>query len=315
MDRKARRRTGAFSAHAACWTILPAPVLLTALINPSPTASGRPVPPAEMGLKSQRVLAGACTDTRDIGAMLQRQSSHKMAAVPDQDTNSTCSEKVPEESTDPDALTPATKLDRSKLLLELKQMLAADMDLVRTELQAVVQASEEEILDVRQEVKGLKEMVLQLQSSHAILLTKLDIAKDRSCRANIKIRGVPDTISPAELPHYIRRLLTTLLPHAQDHPAMEENAGSNNRLLARGCSGLPLDTTKSFVGCAKLHPHETLSTSASQTIRGPRRDLLCSMPGTMQGLSPSYHGREEHRWQQPRQRMSRREIHTYVLSC
>ncbi|CAH2306419.1 Hypothetical predicted protein [Pelobates cultripes] len=74
-------------------------------------------------------------------------------------------------------------------------MSAADMDPMRTEDQAVtdrVKASEEHILDVQHEVKGLKETVLQLLSSLSALLTELDVVEDQSRRANINIRGIPE---------------------------------------------------------------------------------------------------------------------------
>ncbi|CAH2306912.1 Hypothetical predicted protein [Pelobates cultripes] len=56
-------------------------------------------------------------------------------------------------------LTPATKQDIADLLKEMRQMHAADMDLLRTEMQAVTartQATEEDILDLKQEVNGAK---------------------------------------------------------------------------------------------------------------------------------------------------------------
>ncbi|CAH2221910.1 Hypothetical predicted protein [Pelobates cultripes] len=73
-----------------------------------------------------------------------------MAATPDPETSSTCSEHAtgytldqqpPQDiQADPDALTLATKLDIKNLLLELKQMSAADMAMLKT--------SEEDIIDV-----------------------------------------------------------------------------------------------------------------------------------------------------------------------
>ncbi|CAH2253084.1 Hypothetical predicted protein [Pelobates cultripes] len=60
-----------------------------------------------------------------------------MATMPDPDAGSTCSEQALGDTSDsqshlgaqmdPDALTPATKLDIRNLLLELKQIFAADM--------------------------------------------------------------------------------------------------------------------------------------------------------------------------------------------
>ncbi|CAH2301458.1 Hypothetical predicted protein [Pelobates cultripes] len=78
-------------------------------------------PSADMGRKSQRIATGACEGAGDIGAMLQRPAAPKMAAMPDPDTGSICSEQALGDTTDPqssldeqidpDVLTPATKLD------------------------------------------------------------------------------------------------------------------------------------------------------------------------------------------------------------
>ncbi|CAH2219837.1 Hypothetical predicted protein [Pelobates cultripes] len=100
----------------------------------------------------------------------------------------------------------------------MRQLHAADLELLKTEFTAVTahtQASEEDILDLRQEVQGLKESILQLQSSQANLTSRADTAEDRHRQVNIKIRGIPDSIGITELPHYLRRLTTSLLPHIQ----------------------------------------------------------------------------------------------------
>ncbi|CAH2219172.1 Hypothetical predicted protein [Pelobates cultripes] len=132
-------------------------------------AENKHTDPDTMGRKSQRTAAGACKYTHDISAMLQRPAGPKMAATPDPETNSTNSDHAAGDTldlrpphdiqADPDALTPATKLDIKNLLLELKQMSAADMAIRKT--------------------------------------------------------GIPDNISQSELPHYLRRLVATILPHAQ----------------------------------------------------------------------------------------------------
>ncbi|CAH2300844.1 Hypothetical predicted protein [Pelobates cultripes] len=65
------------------------------------------------------------------------------------------------------------------------------------------------------QTRGTGSQRLQLQTSHAMMLTKLDLPGDRKRRVNLKISEVPDDISPAELPHHLRHLLTIILPHAQ----------------------------------------------------------------------------------------------------
>ncbi|CAH2293598.1 Hypothetical predicted protein [Pelobates cultripes] len=97
-------------------------------------------------------------------------------------------------------------------------MHAADMDLLRTKMQAVTahtQVSEEDILDMRQEVTGLKVTFQQLLTSHSTLTSRVDLAEERNRRTNLKLRGIPDSINTTELPHYLRLLTNTLLPHTQ----------------------------------------------------------------------------------------------------
>ncbi|CAH2223859.1 Hypothetical predicted protein [Pelobates cultripes] len=115
-------------------------------------------------------------------------------------------------------LTPATKQDISDLLHKMRQLHAADLDLLKTEIMAVTartQASEEDILDLRQEVQGLKETLHQLQNSQATLTTRVAQAEDRHRHINIKILGIPDSFGITELPHYLRQLTTSLMLHAQ----------------------------------------------------------------------------------------------------
>ncbi|CAH2283077.1 Hypothetical predicted protein [Pelobates cultripes] len=95
-----------------------------------------------------------------------------------------------------DPLAPATRQDIPNLLRELRQMSAADVDIVRTEVQIVTvctQATEVEVTDIKQEVQVLKEQMLNMQHSHATLTQQVDISKDRKRRTNIKIRGIPDS--------------------------------------------------------------------------------------------------------------------------
>ncbi|CAH2275210.1 Hypothetical predicted protein [Pelobates cultripes] len=86
--RKARCSTKAYSYYRAFETALHNAVFSTAL---SPTENTT-TDPATMGRKSQRIATGACKDTQDISTMLQHTVVPKMAATPDPDTSSTCSE-------------------------------------------------------------------------------------------------------------------------------------------------------------------------------------------------------------------------------
>ncbi|CAH2220455.1 Hypothetical predicted protein [Pelobates cultripes] len=207
MGKKIRCKFRAYPAYEALEAAIRNAVIT---VTTPPTESGT-IDPANMGRRSQQAATGGGTNTQDISTMLQRPAAPKMAAMPEQDTSSAGLEQPLGEITDPqphmdiqpdpDALTPATKLDIRNLLAELKHM--------------SVQTTEEDILDVQHEVRGLKETVIQLQTSHSALLNKLDAAEDRNRRNNVKIRGIPDDVSHSEPPHYLRRLFAILPPHSQ----------------------------------------------------------------------------------------------------
>ncbi|CAH2220159.1 Hypothetical predicted protein [Pelobates cultripes] len=119
-----------------------------------------------------------------------------MAAEQDPETGSTCSEhlseghrtdRLAESPSSPQAegddSAPAPKKDIRHLLQETKQMFDADINLVRTEMQAVtarVQASEEDILYLRQEVKSMGDTLQYLQSANTAFQNTLDLMEDRS---------------------------------------------------------------------------------------------------------------------------------------
>ncbi|CAH2299703.1 Hypothetical predicted protein [Pelobates cultripes] len=91
----------------------------------------------------------------------------------------------------------------------------ADINLVRTEIQAVtaqVQASEEDILDLRQEVKRKEDTLRHLQSANTVFQNTQDAMEDCSRRTDIIIREIPD-IGPTKLSQFRRRLTAVLLPH------------------------------------------------------------------------------------------------------
>ncbi|CAH2254560.1 Hypothetical predicted protein, partial [Pelobates cultripes] len=86
--RKVRRTSKAYPDYRAFETALHNAVFSTAI----PPTEHTDTDPINMGRKSQRIATGACKDTQDISTMLQRTAAPKMAATPDPDTGSTCSE-------------------------------------------------------------------------------------------------------------------------------------------------------------------------------------------------------------------------------
>ncbi|CAH2318170.1 Hypothetical predicted protein [Pelobates cultripes] len=165
-SRKTQRKTGAYTAYQAsrfaqeltALKVLQDPYLQTGTAAPNDY---------NMGRKSQRPTQNTSRTTQDIGDLLQRPTAPKMAASPDRTTASQdegeqsgaeqellTAHPIRDPQTNRTNLTPATKQDIADLLKEMRQMHAADMDLLRTEMQAIItrtQATEEDTLDLKQE--------------------------------------------------------------------------------------------------------------------------------------------------------------------
>ncbi|CAH2315712.1 Hypothetical predicted protein [Pelobates cultripes] len=150
-----------------------------------------------MGRRSQKPPPTAGRGTQDIGDMLQRPMAPKMAtpaertpASPDEEEQHgagleiSTAPQATESLAGQDTQTPATKQDIADLLMEMRRMHAADINLIKTEMQAMTartRATEENILD------------LQREAAQSTLITRLDQTEDRNRRANLKLRGIPDT--------------------------------------------------------------------------------------------------------------------------
>ncbi|CAH2294329.1 Hypothetical predicted protein [Pelobates cultripes] len=133
-------------------TARPAPDLLalTAALS-SPFLISGETPHRElsnMGLSSQKPPPGANRDSLDISTMLQRPTPSKMAISPDSENYLEEPEETSEKVTEPqqthyptaerrENLNPATKKYVADLLQEMRQMHSADLDLIKTEIQAV----------------------------------------------------------------------------------------------------------------------------------------------------------------------------------
>ncbi|CAH2328580.1 Hypothetical predicted protein [Pelobates cultripes] len=129
--------------------------------------AGHYSPDNDMGRRTQKPQQAAPRDSQDIGTLLQRTAGHKMAAEQEQEPSPTHSAQLSQGSSsdmraeapsnpqaERDDSAPATKRDIRLLLQEMKGLFDTDINLIRTETQAVtarVQASEEDILDLRQE--------------------------------------------------------------------------------------------------------------------------------------------------------------------
>ncbi|CAH2283778.1 Hypothetical predicted protein [Pelobates cultripes] len=170
MGKKNRRRTGAYIEFQT--TRLAPETAVQGTRYDTHLLTGTTEPDRHnMGRQSQRPPQATSRDTQDIGEWLQKPMAPKMGASPDhtlvpQDEGEQPGDEQELSTAQPtkgilanrNKLTPATKQDIADLLMEMRHGM-------RTEIQAVnarTQASEEDILDLKQEVKGLKEHFLHI---------------------------------------------------------------------------------------------------------------------------------------------------------
>ncbi|CAH2285781.1 Hypothetical predicted protein [Pelobates cultripes] len=180
-----------------------------------------------MGCRSQKLQLGPSKESHDIGDMLQCHTASKMAARLENGANrpepsaepttpgdTLTSTTLLEAMADQDPLAPATKQDIANLLWEVRQMLVADLHVVRNEVQVVsarTQAKEAVVQELKQEMQEVKNQMHSLTHSHTSLTQRVDLSEDCKRHANIKLRGIPDTIDQAVLPHYLRQTHSYLI--------------------------------------------------------------------------------------------------------
>ncbi|CAH2322479.1 Hypothetical predicted protein [Pelobates cultripes] len=160
-----------------------------------------------MWRKSPKQAAGAPKDTLDIETLLQCPMGHKSAAEPDLETGFNSSAQSPQDQgehqrpqlshlpqVEGEDLALATKCDITQLMQEIKQMYDTNLNLARLEMQAVttrVQATEEDIMDLRQEVHSMGDALRNLQSANIAVPNKLDTIDDRSRQKKKQNPGDP----------------------------------------------------------------------------------------------------------------------------
>ncbi|CAH2249283.1 Hypothetical predicted protein [Pelobates cultripes] len=120
-------------------------------------------------------------------------------------------------SSDEDSELPSTKGDIKALLRNLRMMFAADVATLPEETQTVegrVKTMEGNLEDLTAQCIQLEAQNTELQRNQSHLTSCLDALEDRHRSRNVKIRGIPETVTPSDLLQYSRRLLASLLtPH------------------------------------------------------------------------------------------------------
>ncbi|CAH2284000.1 Hypothetical predicted protein [Pelobates cultripes] len=118
----------------------------------------------------------------------------------------------------PAAKPPVTEDILRSLLDELRRNIATDIGQFREEINGVSarrQHTELNSADHENRIQTLERQMAALQRDQTQAKEDLAVMEDRRRWKNIKIRGLPDTLAPAELPHLFRRMLTALFPAKQ----------------------------------------------------------------------------------------------------
>ncbi|CAH2313868.1 Hypothetical predicted protein [Pelobates cultripes] len=105
------------------------------------------------------------------------------------------------------------------MLQELRSSMKEDLQLavndIRREVHEVgtrLNALEEKTDDLCQANDGILDKIRRMESEQVRLTAKLADLEDRSCRNNIRVRGVPESIAGPDIPEYLRQLFTAIQP-------------------------------------------------------------------------------------------------------
>ncbi|CAH2250787.1 Hypothetical predicted protein [Pelobates cultripes] len=131
---------------------------------------------------------------------------------PPADWRQTSRRAIPE--THPD-LTPASKAYIQNMLAEIKAFFTADTALWRKDMgvmTARLRMLEEAGDTTRGKQDDLKAEVGKLKQANLTMESRLAVLEDSKRQQNLRVRGVPEDAAEAEIPHYFRRLISSMLP-------------------------------------------------------------------------------------------------------
>ncbi|CAH2324523.1 Hypothetical predicted protein [Pelobates cultripes] len=107
---------------------------------------------------------------------------------------------------------------RSLLLDELRRNIATNIWQFREEINGVsarLQHTELNTADHENRIQTMERQMAALQREQTQAKENMAVMEDKRRWKNIKTRGLPDTLEPAEFPHLFRRMLNTLFPAKQ----------------------------------------------------------------------------------------------------
>ncbi|CAH2301169.1 Hypothetical predicted protein [Pelobates cultripes] len=148
-------------------------------------------------------------------------------------------------SSDEDNKLPSTKGDIKALLCNIRMLFAADVAVLREDIHTVegrVKKTEEASQGLTARCTQLEAQNAELQRSQALLAARMDTVEDPNRSRNIKIQGVPDSISQDTLAQFIGRLLTSLLT-----PQQVKTIGIDGMYRITRATKTPADTPRDAI--------------------------------------------------------------------
>ncbi|CAH2285839.1 Hypothetical predicted protein [Pelobates cultripes] len=112
----------------------------------------------------------------------------------------------------------ATKADLSGMVTDLKAFFTAELAGLKMELSTLtgrMRATEEAVQDLRAQHNATAKQTQELATTCSQLNARMGQLEDMARQRNIKVRGIPDTVTADELPLLIKRLLQAALPSKQ----------------------------------------------------------------------------------------------------
>ncbi|CAH2223917.1 Hypothetical predicted protein [Pelobates cultripes] len=113
---------------------------------------------------------------------------------------------------------PASKADIQNMVAELKAYFSADIALVREDMgvmTARLRALEEAGTATTSKQEALQPEVETLKQANHTMEGRLAVLEDARWQRNMRVRGIPENIGEDEVPHYLHRMWSSMLPPAK----------------------------------------------------------------------------------------------------
>ncbi|CAH2275924.1 Hypothetical predicted protein [Pelobates cultripes] len=122
-----------------------------------------------------------------------------------------------------EASIPTTNASVSTMLDKLKSALFSDLQRIAADIRADIQVIGDRTAHLEENTEGILTAHNELADAHTALENKVKYLEgkiadneDRDRRNNIRIRGIPENVSPQDLTHYVQKLFKSLIPSMTD---------------------------------------------------------------------------------------------------